>query len=44
MTAAATAVVTTALLVLLFARNQPWEAVLLENSYASPWYLVGIGL
>ena len=43
-TAAATAAVTTALLVLLFARNQPWEAVLLENSYTSPWYLVGIGL
>ncbi|MEV5463060.1 hypothetical protein [Streptomyces sp. NPDC002788] len=23
---------------------QPWEAVLLENRYASPWHLVGIGL
>ncbi|MGW0609682.1 hypothetical protein [Streptomyces sp. NPDC002788] len=43
-TAAATTVITTALVALLFGRNQPWEAVLLENSYASPWYLVGIGL
>ncbi|MFD5662016.1 hypothetical protein [Streptomyces hirsutus] len=43
-TAVATAVITTALLALLFGRNQPWEAVVLENSYASPWYLVGIGL
>ncbi|MFE7978634.1 hypothetical protein [Streptomyces shenzhenensis] len=43
-TAVATAVITTALMALLFGRNQPWEAVLLENSYASPWYLVGIGL
>ncbi|MFE5089178.1 hypothetical protein ACFRCI_01975 [Streptomyces sp. NPDC056638] len=43
-TAIATAVITTALMALLFARNQPWEAGLLENSYASPWYLVGIGL
>lgn len=43
-TAAATAAVTTALVMLLFSRNQPWEAALLENSYASPWYLVGIGL
>ncbi|MFF3565909.1 hypothetical protein ACFYXS_38375 [Streptomyces sp. NPDC002574] len=36
--------ITTALVMLLFGRNQPWEAALLENSYASPWYLVGIGL
>ncbi|MFD0212003.1 hypothetical protein ACFVH9_23570 [Streptomyces hirsutus] len=43
-TAMATAVITTALLALLFGRNQTWEAVVLENSYASPWYLVGIGL
>lgn len=43
-TAAATAVITTALVLLLFGRDQPWEAVLLENRYASPWYLVGIGL
>ncbi|MFI7015734.1 hypothetical protein [Streptomyces sp. NPDC050164] len=43
-TAAATTVITTALVALLFGRDQPWEAVLLENSYASPWYLVGIGL
>lgn len=42
-TAAATAAITTALMVLL-TRNQPWEAALLENSYASPWYLVSIGL
>ncbi|WP_327323334.1 hypothetical protein OG735_13045 [Streptomyces sp. NBC_01210] len=43
-TTAATAAVTASLLVLLFCRNQPWEAELLENRYASPWYLVGIGL
>ncbi|WP_073951216.1 hypothetical protein [Streptomyces kebangsaanensis] len=43
-TALATAVITTALSALLFAREQPWEAAVLENSYASPWYLVGIGL
>ncbi|MEV7033845.1 hypothetical protein AB0N99_26910 [Streptomyces sp. NPDC093272] len=43
-TAAATAVIATALVALLFGKDQPWEAVLLENSYASPWYLVGIGL
>jgi len=43
-TAAATAVIMTALVVLLFSRNQPWEAALLENSYASPWYLVSVGL
>ncbi|MEV8551633.1 hypothetical protein AB0L04_17605 [Streptomyces glaucescens] len=42
--AVATAVITTALAALLFGRNQPWEAVLLENRYASPWYLVGVGL
>lgn len=42
--AVSTAVITTALLALLFARDQSWEAVLLENSYASPWYVVGIGL
>ncbi|MEU6273258.1 hypothetical protein ABZ871_12750 [Streptomyces populi] len=41
---AAAAVITTALVALLFGKDQPWEAVLLENSYASPWYLVGIGL
>ncbi|MFF9685271.1 hypothetical protein [Streptomyces sp. NPDC014623] len=35
---------TAALTALLFGRNQPWEAVVLENSYASPWYLAGIGL
>ncbi|MEU7852127.1 hypothetical protein AB0B69_32545, partial [Micromonospora parva] len=43
-TATATTVITTALVALLFGKDQPWEAVLLENSYASPWYLVGIGL
>lgn len=43
-TAITTAVITMALVALLFGRNQPWEALLLENSYASPWYLVGIGL
>ncbi|WP_324937748.1 hypothetical protein [Streptomyces sp.] len=42
--AAATAVITAALAAFLFGRNQPWEAVLLENRYASPWYVVGIGL
>jgi hypothetical protein len=43
-TAASTTVITTALVALLFGKDQPWEAVLLENSYASPWYMVGIGL
>ncbi|AGJ56677.1 MULTISPECIES: hypothetical protein [Streptomyces] len=43
-TAIATAVIAAALLALLFGRNQPWEAAVLENQYASPWYLVGIGL
>ncbi|MGW1166180.1 hypothetical protein [Streptomyces sp. NPDC002550] len=43
-TATATTVITTALMVLLFGKDQPWEAELLENSYASPWYVVGIGL
>ncbi|MEU9581019.1 hypothetical protein [Streptomyces chilikensis] len=43
-TAITTAVITAALAALLLGRNQPWEAVLLENRYASPWYLVGIGL
>ncbi|MFD5139523.1 hypothetical protein ACFWMX_25310 [Streptomyces sp. NPDC058378] len=43
-TATTTIVITTALVALLFGKDQPWEAVLLENSYASPWYLVGIGL
>ncbi|MYS15431.1 hypothetical protein GTW73_15920 [Streptomyces sp. SID4982] len=40
----ATTMITAALALLLFGKDQPWEAVLLENSYASPWYLVGIGL
>ncbi len=43
-TAVAAAVITTALLALLFGRNQPWEAVVLENRYTSPWYLAGVGL
>ncbi|MGW1654991.1 hypothetical protein [Streptomyces atratus] len=43
-TAATTVAIATALVMLLFGRDQPWEAALLENSYASPWYLVGIGL
>ncbi|WP_445524885.1 hypothetical protein [Streptomyces cyslabdanicus] len=43
-TAVATVVITGALTALLFARYQPWQVDLLENSYASPWYLVGIGL
>ncbi|WP_328550276.1 hypothetical protein [Streptomyces sp. NBC_00366] len=43
-TGTAATLITTALVALLFGRDQPWEAVLLENSYASPWYLVGIGL
>ncbi|MFS0695719.1 hypothetical protein [Streptomyces nitrosporeus] len=43
--AAVTAVVVlVALSALLSGRNQPWEMELLENSYASPWYLAGIGL
>ncbi|SNX62701.1 hypothetical protein SAMN06272735_4488 [Streptomyces sp. TLI_55] len=42
--AATTTVITAALSVFLLGKDQPWEAVLLENSYASPWYLVGIGL
>ncbi|WP_258308192.1 hypothetical protein [Streptomyces sp. NWU339] len=43
-TAVVTAVITTALMALLFGWSQSWEVVLLQNSYASPWYLVGIGL
>ncbi|MFJ4849012.1 MULTISPECIES: hypothetical protein [unclassified Streptomyces] len=43
-TAVATAAITTALMALLFGGDQPWEVVLLENSYVSPWYLVGLGL
>ncbi|MCD0482030.1 hypothetical protein LO771_06270 [Streptacidiphilus sp. ASG 303] len=43
-TAAATTVITAALAALLFGKDQPWEAALLENRYASPWYLVGVGL
>ncbi|MFD6277245.1 hypothetical protein ACFWFI_16975 [Streptomyces sp. NPDC060209] len=43
-TVTATAVIAAALLALLFGRDQPWEVVVLENSYASPWYLIGIGL
>lgn len=43
-TAIATATITAALMALLFSRNQSWDAELLETSYASPWYLVGIGL
>jgi hypothetical protein len=43
-TLAATTVITVALAALLFGKDQPWEAALLENSYASPWYVVGIGL
>ncbi|MEV1067970.1 hypothetical protein [Streptomyces sp. NPDC050263] len=43
-TAVATAAVTAALLTFLFSRNQPLRVDLLSNAYASPWYLVGIGL
>ncbi|MEV0021182.1 hypothetical protein AB0H45_02985 [Streptomyces atroolivaceus] len=43
-TAIAAVAITAALSALLFGRNQPWEAVMLENSYASPWYMVGIGI
>ncbi|MCX5214345.1 hypothetical protein OG689_34655 [Kitasatospora sp. NBC_00240] len=43
-TAAATALVLAALFALLWFREQPWEIMLLENRYASPWYLVGVGL
>ncbi|MFF2730205.1 hypothetical protein ACFVS9_20210 [Streptomyces sp. NPDC058008] len=39
-----TVAITAVLLVLIFGRNQPWEAAVLENRYASPWYVVGIGL
>ncbi|MEU6240754.1 hypothetical protein [Streptomyces sp. NPDC047024] len=42
-TVAATAVIAAALWAMLF-NSQPWEVVLLENSYVSPWYVVGIGL
>ncbi|MFF2041478.1 hypothetical protein ACFVVX_13680 [Kitasatospora sp. NPDC058170] len=40
----AAAVIVVALLALLYLRDQPFEVTLLENSYASPWYAVGIGL
>ncbi|MDT0458551.1 hypothetical protein RM550_22920 [Streptomyces sp. DSM 41527] len=43
-TVIAAAAIMTALMAMLFSRNQSLEAELLENSYASPWYLVGIGL
>ncbi|WP_212912740.1 hypothetical protein [Streptomyces sp. TS71-3] len=43
-TAMATAAITAALMALLLASGQSWEAELLENRYASPWYVVGIGL
>jgi hypothetical protein len=43
-TATTTTVITAALMMLLVGKDQPWEAELLENNYASPWYLVGIGL
>ncbi|MEU3614268.1 hypothetical protein ABZ725_18360 [Streptomyces sp. NPDC006872] len=43
-TAVATAGVLAALLLFLFGRNQPLQVDLLSNSYASPWYLVGVGL
>lgn len=43
-TAVTAVAIATALGMLLVGRDQPWEAMLLENSYASPWYLVGIGL
>ncbi|GII57565.1 hypothetical protein Pth03_59540 [Planotetraspora thailandica] len=33
-----------ALLALLFIGEQPWEAVLIENAYTCPWYVVGVGL
>lgn len=42
--AVAAVAVTAALGALLFGRNQPWEVEMLENTYATPWYLVGIGL
>ncbi|MFI6843224.1 hypothetical protein OG535_10525 [Kitasatospora sp. NBC_00085] len=40
----ATGVVASVLLALLFLRNQPFTLSMLENSYTSPWYAVGIGL
>lgn len=43
-TALAAATITAAVAALLIARNQPWEVALLEDTYASPWYVVGIGL
>ncbi|MEF9904814.1 hypothetical protein [Streptomyces sp. P9-A2] len=42
--AVAAAVITATLLALLFSGNPSWEFEVLENSYATPWYLVGIGL
>ncbi|MET8113543.1 hypothetical protein [Streptomyces prasinus] len=42
-TAVVTAVITAVLLALLFSGNSSWEFAVLENSYATPWYLVGIG-
>ncbi|MEZ7002820.1 hypothetical protein [Streptomyces sp. AD55] len=43
-TVVTTALSTTALATFVFGRPRPWTADLLENRYASPWYLVGIGL
>ncbi|MFI9331016.1 hypothetical protein ACIGZJ_26155 [Kitasatospora sp. NPDC052868] len=40
----AAAVIVLGLLALLVLRDQPFTIALLENSYASPWYAVGIGL
>ncbi|MBV7669678.1 hypothetical protein STHAL_09295 [Streptomyces halstedii] len=42
--AVAAVAVAAALGALLFGRNQPWEVEMLEATYATPWYLVGIGL
>lgn len=40
----AAGLITVVLLALLFLRNQSFQASLLENTYTSPWYAVGIGL
>ncbi|SOB85019.1 hypothetical protein [Streptomyces sp. 1331.2] len=42
--AGAGALVTAVLLVLLLADRTPFTLSLLANSYASPWYVIGIGL
>ncbi|GLW96812.1 hypothetical protein [Microtetraspora sp. NBRC 16547] len=38
------ALVVAAFLALFFSRGQPGNATFIENAYACPWYLVGVGL